>query len=161
MSEGLRIREAAHDDRAAIGALWQELMAYHVRFAPEEFDLADDALAVWLESLDQWTGDADWLVLVGEAQGELVGYLVAKTDQGPPVYRRREHGVIWDTCVAARWRRRGVGRKLTAYALDWFRSRGLSQAQVSAAACNSASNAFWRKMGFEPHMVQMRRKLEG
>lgn len=160
MSDAAEIRRATPGDRAAIGLLWQELMEFHYQLDLRAFEMREDALDIWLRWLDEWLTDPDRIVLVADTGHELVGYIMGKLDEGPPVFKRRQHGAIHDTCVAASCRRRGVGRKLVAALLDWFRERGLTEVHVGAAACNPVSNAFWRKMGFEPHMVQMRRLVD-
>lgn len=159
MRGSFEIRRATSTDREAIGRIWQELMAFHADLDPEAFELRDDALSIWLDALDKWTEDPERIVLVADAGTELVGYTIGKHDEGPPVYRRRKHGTICDTCVTRNWRRRGVGHALVVALLKWFRENGLTEVHLGAAACNPVSNAFWRKMGFHPHMTQMRRHI--
>ncbi len=159
MTGPVRVRTATPADRAAIGRLWQELMDFHTHLDPEVFDLRDDALAIWLDWLDEWLADLDRVVLVADAGSEVVGYIMGKPEEGPPVYKRRQYGAVHDTCVTQTWRRRGVGQALVVALLEWFRARGLVEAQVGAAARNPVSNPFWRAMGFNPHMVQMRRPV--
>ncbi|UCC67838.1 MAG: GNAT family N-acetyltransferase [Armatimonadota bacterium] len=159
MTESVTIRRATADDRAALGALWHELMDFHYQLDPEGFQMRADALDIWLPWLDEWLADPERVVLVADAGHHLVGYIFGKPEEGPPVYERRNHGAISEVCVTAGWRRRGLGRQLVAALLDWFRERGLTEVHVSAATCNPVSNAFWRAMGFHPHTVQMRRAL--
>ena len=159
MSDDPHIREATLEDSAAIGRLWQELMEFHYQLDLRAFEMREDALEIWLRWLDEWLTDPDRIVLVADTGHELVGYIMGKPDEGPPVFKGRHYGAIHDTCVAASCRRRGVGRKLVAALLDWFRERGLTEVHVGAAAYNPVSNAFWRKMGFQPHMIQMRRHI--
>jgi ribosomal protein S18 acetylase RimI-like enzyme len=160
MSQDITIRRATPADRAAIGRLWQELMAFHHQLDPEAFELREDALDIWLPWLDEWLADPDRIVLVADTGRALVGYTMGRPEEGPPVFKRHRHGAIWDTCVTQALRRRGVGRKLVAALVDWFRERGLAEAHVSAAARNPVSNAFWRAAGFRPHMIQMRRLVD-
>ncbi len=160
MSQNVTIRTATPADRAAIGRLWQELMEFHYQLDPERFELTEDALEIHLRWLDEWLADPDRIVLVADTGGEIVGYIMGNPDEGPPVYKRRWHGAIHDTCVATIWRRRGVGRKLVAALLDWFRERGMPEVRVSAWATNRVSNAFWRAMGFEPKTIGMNLRLD-
>jgi GNAT superfamily N-acetyltransferase len=160
MSGSVQIRQATPADRAAIGRLWQELMEFHYQLDPRGFEMTDNALEIWLRWLDEWLADAERTVLVADSGGDVIGYIMGRQEEGPPVFERRAYGAVWDTCVAASWRRRGVGRKLVARLLDWFGERGMTEVHVSAAASNPVSNAFWHQMGFEPHMIQMRRSLE-
>ena len=160
MSNDFRIRQASPTDRAAIGRLWQELMDFHSGLDPDAFLLAPGALDAQLRFLDERMADEDSMVLVADTGQTLVGFIVGRLEEGPPVYQHRQHGAIWDTCVTQSWRRRGVGRKLVADLLDWFRQRGLRDVDVGAAACNPLSNAFWHALGFRPHMIRMRRAVD-
>jgi len=160
MPHRVMVRRATPDDRAALGRLWQELMDFHGRLAPEAFALADDALSSWLGWLDKLLEDENRVVLVAQSEEGLVGYTHGAVEERPPVYRERRHGTICEICVTEDWRRRGLGRKLVGALLDWFRERGLTEVHVGAAACNPVSKTFWREVGFQPHTVQMRRSIE-
>jgi len=160
MSDAVQIRRATPADRAAIGRLWQEMMAYHCTLDPEVFALAEDALSCWLEWLDTILPEENRVVLVAEVDGKPVGYVHGTVGETPPVYAQRKHGAIVEISVTASWRRRGVGGQLVGALFDWFRQRGLAEVRLGRSAHNPLATAFWREMGFEPHMVQMRRELE-
>ena len=160
MTETIQIRTATRHDRAVLGRLWQELMEFHYRLDPDIFGLAENALSCWLEWIAQAMEDDNRIVLVAEAEGTLLGYIHGTVDERPPVYEERRHGTICEICVGEDWRRRGVGGKLVGALFEWSRGRGLPEVHIGAAACNPVSSAFWRAMGFRPHMVQMRRQLE-
>ncbi len=160
MTQDVTVRRATPADRVALGRLWRELMDFHCRLDPDAFALADDAPSSWLDWLDTAMPDADRVVLVAETDEGIVGYTHGTVDERPPVYRDRHHGTICEICVTEGWRRRGVGSGLVAALLDWFRERGLTAVHVGAAACNPVSNAFWRRMGFEPYTVLMHRSSE-
>lgn len=161
MSDRATVRRATAADREAIGRLWQEMMDYHSTLDRDVFALAEDALSCWLEWLDTILPDENRIVLVAEADGQPVGYIHGTVGETPPVYAQRKHGSIVEISVTSGWRQRGVGGKLVAALLDWFGARGLTEVRLGRSARNPLATAFWRKMGFEPHMVQMRRKLEG
>lgn len=160
MTQDIAIRRATPADRAALGRLWQELMDFHSRLDPDAFALADDGLSSWLEWLSTVVADENRVVLVAETGEGLVGYVHGSVDERPPVYRDRRHATISEICVTEGSRRRGVGSRLVAALFDWFRERGLTAVHVGVAACNPVSNAFWRRMGFGPHTIRMRRPLE-
>jgi len=155
----LEIRPATADDRQAIGRLWQELMTFHAALDPTEFTVKEGALSLWLEWLDSNIEGEDSAVLVADAGGEIVGYILGRVGERPPVYQDRALGEIHEISVTQTWRRRGVGRQLVAGLLDWFHERDLTRIRVSAAACNPTSNAFWRAMRFEPATNYMRRRI--
>jgi len=160
VAQEVTIREATPDDSAAIGRLWQELMSFHRDFDPRRFCLAPDALHTWDQYLAEHMRDEGRLVLVAEAHGHVVGYALAGVGQDPPVFSTAPHGLVGDFCIAAQWRRRGLGRQLFAGLVSWFRARGLREVRLSAHASNPVSNAFWQAMGFQPYLIRMRRSLE-
>lgn len=155
----LRIREATPDDCDALGRLWQELMRFHAVLDADEYAVKDEALPVWLDWLDSNITSDSSALFVADAQGEVVGYVLGKEGERPPVYADRRLGEIHEISVTHAWRRRGVGRRLVAALLGWFGERHLTRIRVSAAACNPTSNAFWQAMGFQPCMNSMRRLI--
>ena len=161
MTESVTIRQATPADRAAIGRLWQEMMDYHCTLDPEVFALAEDALSCWLEWLDTILPEENRVVFVAEADGQPIGYVHGTVGETPPVYAQRQHGAIVEISVTASWRRRGVGGQLVGALFDWFRQRGLAEVRMGRSPRNPLATAFWRKLGFVPHMVQMRRELQG
>jgi ribosomal protein S18 acetylase RimI-like enzyme len=161
MSDAVQIRRATPADRAAIGRLWQEMMDYHCTLDPEVFALAEDALSCWLEWFDTILQDENRIVLVAEVDGQPIGYVHGTVGETPPVYAQRKHGAIVEISVTASWRRRGVGGQLVGALFDWFRQRGLAEVRLGRSPHNPLATDFWRKLGFEPHMVQMRRVLQG
>ena len=88
-------------------------------------------------------------MLVAEQQGDVVGYIIGHLAENPPIFELRHYGHVSDICVAPDRRRGGVGRKLFAALREWLHSYGLSVVQLSVAARNATSQAFWREMGFE------------
>jgi GNAT superfamily N-acetyltransferase len=160
VSEHLRARPATPEDRETIADLWRELMDFHRDLDPEAFDLARDARERWLDAFDGWMVDEDCCVLVADASDELVGFIIGHIGERRAVYQERSEGLIGDTYVAESWRRRGVGRLLVAHLTQWFRRREVSQICVGLAAANPVSNAFWRALGFRPHLIRMLRPVE-
>lgn len=159
MSDDARIRETTLDDRAAIGALWQELMAFHEPYDGRFRHMKPDALDTWLQHLDECMADDDHIILVADMGGELVGFAMARPGEDPPVFDVPPHVFVTNFLVAARWRRRGLGQRLFEAIAERARERGFGEVRLSVAAENPISNAFWREMGFEPHAVHMRKEL--
>jgi ribosomal protein S18 acetylase RimI-like enzyme len=159
MSDDPRIREATLEDRAAIGRLWQELMAFHEDYDKRFRHMKQDALDTWLQHLDECMADDDHIILVVEAGGELVAFAMARPGEDPPVFDVPPHIFVTNFSVAARWRRRGLGQRLFEAIAERARTRGFGELRLSVAAENPISSAFWREMGFEAHAVHMRKGL--
>jgi ribosomal protein S18 acetylase RimI-like enzyme len=159
MTEEVRIRTAAPEDRAAIGRLWQELMAFHREYDMRFCHMKPDALDTWLEHLNECMANDDHIILVAEAGADLVAYAMARPGEDPPVFDVPPHAYVTSFLVTAKWRRRGVGQRLLDAVSERARERGLGEVRLSAAADNPVSKAFWREMGFVPHAVHLRKEL--
>ncbi len=56
--------------------------------------------------------------------------------------------IIWDIAVAPPLRRRGVGRRLIAEAVEWARSRGLAGVMLETQNLNVAACRLYASCGF-------------
>jgi ribosomal protein S18 acetylase RimI-like enzyme len=144
----VRVRRAAEPDVEVVLDLWVEMMSYHARL-DRRFQPTVDAREAFRDTLQQWMADESKRVLVAEQQGDVIGYIIGHLAENPPIFELRHYGHVSDICVAPDWRRRGVGRQLFAALHDWLHEHGLSVVQLSVAARNSVSQAFWHEMGFE------------
>jgi GNAT superfamily N-acetyltransferase len=156
MSATVTIRTATFEDREGLAELWQELMDFHRDLDPGAFDLAPDAQSRWIEDFDEWLVDEHRRLLVADTGSGIVGFIIGVIGGRRSIYEQLSQGMIGDTCVTKGWRRRGVGTLLVRELVAWFRGRGVSHICVHLAAANPISNSFWREMGFQPFMVQMR-----
>lgn len=161
MTEEVRIRRATGDDREAVGQLWLELMTHHAGLDPDAFSLADDALAQWHEIFEARMADENSLLLVAEAEGQVVGFIKGSVREEYPVLAGGSYGYLGETSVTARYQRQGVGRRLYEALAAWFRERGISEVRLQVSSYNPVSDAFWRAMGFSPYLMHMRSRLDG
>jgi len=160
VTEEVRIRRAAEQDREAIGQLWLELMTHHAGLDPDAFCLADDALAQWYEIFEGRMADENCLLLVAEVGGQVVGFIKGSVREENPLLAPGSYGYLGETSVTARYQRQGVGRRLYEALAAWFRERGISEVRLQVSAYNPVSDAFWRAMGFSPYLVHMRSRLD-
>ena len=160
MTEEVRIRRAAMEDREAVGQLWLELMTHHAGLDPEAFRLADDALAQWYEIFEGRLVNENSLLLVAEAGGQVVGFIKGSIGEDGPVLVRRPYGYVGEISVTARYQRHGVGKRLYEALVARFRERGFAEIRLQISAHNPVSDAFWRAMGFSPYLLHMRCPLD-
>ncbi len=155
----LIIRRADLADLDRLVALWQELADLHAALDPV-FALAPDAVAHYRENLARSLQGDTMRVMIAEEDGVVVGFIMGAVRELPPVYVEKRSGHISDALVTARCRRRGIGARLYRAMTDWFRERGASFVELSAAASNPGAVAFWRKMGFTDYMLRLRGELK-
>lgn len=152
------VRRAGLRDVDDILPLWEEMMRFHAALDPR-LEVGPEGASYMRRVFREWLRSEDCRVLVAEAEGEIVGYIVGRVADNPPVFRLRTYGHISDICVAPEWRRRGVGRRLYGALREWFKEEGLSVVQLNAAHRNPTSLAFWRAMGFEDYLHRMWREI--
>ena len=148
------IRQATRDDVGGILSLWDEMMQYHAaldaRFRP-----APDGEKHWAKILRDWLRDDDACVLVADAEGQLVGYIIGMMRENPPVLLPPTYGLVSDICVDPAWRQQGIGRRLFEALKDWLKEEELFTIQLNVAHFSSVSQAFWRAMGCEDFMDRL------
>jgi ribosomal protein S18 acetylase RimI-like enzyme len=148
------VRRARPEDLDALLDLWQEMMDYHARL-DRRFVPAAEGKRVFRPTIEAWMADELWRVLVAVADGQVVGYTIGRIADNAPVFEMQQYGYVTDICVAADWRRAGVGRRLFTALRTWFRRHGLTVVQLNVAAVNPVSQAFWRAMGFGDYLDRM------
>ena len=141
----IRIRPASTDDVPRVVELWDELMTLHEHLDPRFTRRAQAADAFAMFARHNIETDAA-VVLVAELDDAVVGYCMAVEAELPPVFEIGPIGEIYDTVVAARYRRKGIGRELVDGAIDWARERELDRLEVRASLANPQALAFWRRV---------------
>ena len=152
------LRRAELRDLGDILLLWEEMMRFHAALDPR-LEVGSEGASYMRQVFREWLGSEDCRVLVAEAEGQIVGYIVGRVADNPPVFRLRTYGHISDICVAPQWRRQGVGRHLYQALQEWFKEQALSVVQLNVAHYNSTSLAFWRAMGFEDYRHHMWKEI--
>jgi ribosomal protein S18 acetylase RimI-like enzyme len=91
---------------------------------------------------------ADGAVLVAEADGAIVGAVIAGFDGW--------RGNFYRLAVAPRFRRRGIGRALVEAGMARLVALGAPRAMALVAFDDDAARGFWRSAGFEADSVMGR-----
>ena len=84
------------------------------------------------------------LVLVAEADGEIVGNVLISVDRG----RATEHIGVLSICVGMGWRDVGIGSELVGRAQDWARAHGLRKISLGVFPDNERAIAVYERRGF-------------
>jgi len=164
MSFEVVIRPATRQDRAALLALHRTLYLEH-----REAILADAALratqyrdfeSVLEEDLRSLLVREDSIVLVAEANGQVVGYITGRIqNDSRRVIQRR--GVVEDWLVTDGRRSGGLGRRLMEGLMDAFRDRGCELVESSTWVENAGARQAHLALGFGESEVRFRRWLNG
>ena len=150
----IAVRRATEVDVPGMLPLWNEMMAFHAALDPR-FQPVPDGDTYWAKATSAWIREDDSCVLVAEAEGRIVGYIVGMMHENPPVLLPPLYGFVSDICVAPEWRQRGVGRRMFAALKEWFRQHGADHVELRVAHNNPISQAFWRAVGCQDYMDSM------
>lgn len=155
----LVIRPARESELDEVGALWAEMYA-HQQAHGMTLPLRDDALDIWKRQSSGRLDSPVSVVLVAEAiEGPgLAGFLAGQTKRLPPhlATTRSKVGFISEVFVREAERRHKIGQALVEAAFAWFDRAEVGSVELHVLVQNTAGQEFWRKMGFEPELIQMR-----
>lgn len=152
------IRKAITADLNPIGALWQEFMDFHQERDPH-FARSADGHERFKEFIAGHMATETSCVLAAEQDREVVGYCLATLAKYPPVFETRDYGTVFDLAVTKRCRGTGIGERLYHATETWFADHGVHRIEIRVAVSNEASTSFWQKMGFNPFVTTVFKKI--
>ncbi|MFN2637722.1 MAG: N-acetyltransferase family protein [Gemmatimonadaceae bacterium] len=156
----ISIRPAAPGDLAVIGQLGELLVRTHHEFDPKRFIAATSRTADGYGSfLGTQLDEPNVIVLVAEANDEVIGYAYAGVEGNDYMSLRGPAGVLYDIVVDPAHRRQGVGRMLLDAALNALKERGAPRVVLSTADQNSSAQRLFDGAGFRRTMIEMTREL--
>ena len=158
MSE-IQIRAARSDDLPAVVGLWRQLQDINAALDPR-LALSAGAADWFLGYLGDQLDNPSMAVLVADHEKMVVGYTFGQIMQRPTLLSG-DCGYIADVCVRDGWRGRGIGRQLHGRLRAWFLARGITAIEVQIVRANPASQAFWRKMGYNDFLRTLRTEIVG
>jgi len=150
------LRLARPEDWGAINALSRQVLALHVNWCPEEYNMADTPYPkeLFQELIQEEALYAAW------QDGALVGYVcfrVWQTNGEGSVYRKVLF--IDDIGVDNRLKNRGIGRKIMADLQELAKSQGCTHLQLSVDIHNENAQAFYKACGFHIRNLGMGKAL--
>lgn len=135
----MEIREATAQDWPDIWPFFIEVVRAGETYAFDPDLTPDEGRAMWMEKPPGQT--------VVAVEG---GVVLGSAKMGPNRPGRGDHVGTASFMVDPAAERRGVGRALAAYAVDWHRTQGYAGIQFNAVVeTNAAAVHLWRSVGFE------------
>ena len=144
------IRKARHSDVSAICELWCEFMDFHAKY-DSCYKRNKKAVNVFSKFVHELISNRKALVLVAQDKKDLIGYLLARLDDRPPVFELKRIGAIYDLAVTEEARNTGIGTRLYKKSLEWFKKHKIKRVELTVATTNPISTRFWKKHGFKPY----------
>ena len=116
--------------------------------------VSEPSEAFWISEMIR---AAEHLVLVAEADGEVVGNILVTVDRGVAT----EHIGVLSITIADGWREVGIGSEMVATAQHWATDRGLRKLSLGVFPDNERAIAVYEKAGFEREGVRRRQYRTG
>ena len=152
-NDGLVLRQAAIDEMERIKPLWEALYQHQMEHGML-LRLPAGAYDAWLKSIVPFLGRFA-NVVVAELNGEIVGFVAGRIRTLPPYFGSTTVGTISEVFVSESHRSGGIGRRILAFALDWFRSQQITRVELQVVAGNPDATRFYRQIGWQEELVQM------
>lgn len=154
------VRPARPADLPAIGRLGALLVRTHHDFDPERFIAASPRTEHGYASfLGSQLDEPNVVILVGDEDGQLVGYTYAGVEETDYMSLRGPAGVLYDIVVDPAHRGHGVGRTLLDATVATLESRGAPRVVLSTAERNEVAQRLFTRAGFRRTMIEMTREL--
>jgi hypothetical protein len=139
------IRPASLNDTASLAFLRQERLVL--------LQQSDARLTAPTESLPEMLDDPHCQVLVGEREGQVVGYAVGYIRQSPAGMLPADTGLISELTLDAHKYHGGLGRQLYAELRAWLLEQQVQHIAVRVPRYHAVEQAFWRSLGAIPDDV--------
>lgn len=147
MTNPVTVRRGGKEDFDIICRLWQKMMDYHKEFDPR-FAVIPEGQANFRKYLKQIIERDDYLTLVAETEGRVVGYMIGAIFDNPELFIIKRYGFVAEIYVEVELRGRGVGEQLFEKMRRWFSRHKITVFQLNVSYLNKSGINFWKKLGF-------------
>jgi GNAT superfamily N-acetyltransferase len=154
----MKIVKVSTQDLAELAELQKSYMEYHQKI-DGYFASNEDVSDLWKQYAEKVIRDGEQVAYCAVVEGKIVGYMMAKIELRPPIYKIARVGLIGDAYVLPRYRRRGAFTLLLEKTLDWMRKKGISYVEHPVASKNWTGLKAWKNKGFEEFMVFTRKRI--
>jgi len=145
----VRIRPASTADAAGLVESLAALFAEDAATRDSTMD-ADYPRSYGEQGFTELMAMPDRLVLVAEADGQVVGHLTGRIDEPTPI-RPVSVATLASMYVRPAHRRHGIGARLVEQFREWARDQNARRMSVTAYTANDDAVRFYRRQGFVPY----------
>lgn len=154
----MQIRFATSGDYKDVARLVSQIHRLHVVARPDMYVPFDSPMsAQYYEKLLR--GERTNVIVAEDLVGKaVVAYAVIRMDEAAyrPIFQQRKYIYIDDLCVDEAHRRRGIGRQMFSFIVDYAREISASFIELGVAEFNQDAIQFYESLG----MVTRSRKME-
>ncbi len=156
----MHLRKAEPKDYEALCSLFDEVDQLHREKLPWLFQLPAGSIREreYVLGLMQ---DENVLLLVAEADGNLVGLAHAFVRDNPPlpVFTPRRYAVIDSIVVTQSMRNRGIGKRLAHEIDKWAKAQGASSVELNVYEFNEGARRFYEALGYSTISRKMGKEI--
>lgn len=136
--------------------LWIEFMDFHENL-DSIFARSKDGSRNFKSYLEKEIENEDSYVAVAIRKGLIVGYLLAKKSEKPPVFKKTIYCLISDIAVKEQFRHQGIGMKLLKTCIVWAKEKGIDRIELMVVPSNKIAYSFYEQIGFRDytHTLQL------
>lgn len=125
----MKIREMTVGDYDNVYGLWRTIKGFGIRSI-------DDSR----EGVERFVRRNPTTSIVAEEDGKVIGAILCGHDG--------RRGCFYHVCVKEEHRKRGVGKKMVAAAMEALKKEKISKVNLIAFQSNQVGNRFWSSMGW-------------
>ena len=152
-------RVANEGDFAAVFPMLRQLRLQRQESDPGLYQLHPDAERRFLRWVGEVGEDPRSVLLVGEEDRRIIGFVYAVVERDLPIYLCEEYAVVREWWVEPEFRGRGVGRALIDLAMAELSAVGLCQLRVRIAAGDADARDLLLRSGFRAGTTEMVKDL--
>lgn len=140
------VRLAKPGDVAQMSHLWQEKVIIQQQ-TDRRYRMAADGPQQWAQVVTAWLSDPAYVVCVAQSGADVVGYIIAQVQPGPPGLLPERIGMIIDVAVGVHSYQSGLGRHLLVPVRTWFLEQQITVVMANVPHRQPVEQAFWRAVG--------------
>ncbi len=143
---------------------WKEIKELNRKLIAYEIKSFDNSLNIkWIDGTDKYfqkvTDNDNYLTLVYEENGKIIGYLIASCSE-LPAYRQKGLKVeIEHIFIEEEYQTRRIGSEMFKEAEKWAKDKGATVLSVATSALNFPAVSFYKKHGFSEYILTLEKNL--
>ncbi|WP_069650113.1 GNAT family N-acetyltransferase [Caloranaerobacter ferrireducens] len=139
----IEIKRLSKEDIAHLAPLAQEYRQAH-----ETLKFKDDYKNILIKYFEELLEEKEKVAILAKVNDEIAGIIVGTIDNNSRLMLPEKIGYIPLLVVLKKYRRIGIGSKLTKELIGWFKEKGIDLVELYTSIANKNAREFWEKNGF-------------
>ena len=155
----IKVRDVTQKDIPGMAKLWLEMMDYHIKIDPFFYSQDKNTVQSYKKFLNKEIKDKNSKYIIAEINKTIIGHIGGRIEDRPPDLAIKKNGFILEATVTKKYRKKGIGKKLTNELLKWFKSKKMKFVMLRTHSKNTSSIKAWEKIGFKENLKLMIKKI--